>query len=239
MRGVWGWATLLIGAALIAIVVIVTSFPPPRDQDEAAPAGAQTASGVAAIAALPDDAAAAAAAPVASVREPAIGAGEAIPGFPAPGPFAPRGPAVGVGAPIPGRDLPTPIEPEVGLRAELAAYVDNIRSQLPRLEGNISLDGVSLVGNQLHFITTIQIDLADYVYAYDPEFLGPQLLGWSCDGSMCFAFTDKYARDPCRSDVADLIARGAVAVYVYRDAQGRFMGQMAVTDGDCERLADR
>jgi hypothetical protein len=240
MRRVWVWSAILIGGALIAIAVIVTNFPASTGGNEMVPvADAQAQNDVPAAAPRPEvnapaNNAAAAAPPLLAVPDgipPPI-----VP--PASVPAASAGRlAVGIGAPIPGGTLPEPFVPSAELQGAIAAYVDALTAALPRIDGNVALDSVSVVGNQLHFVNTIQIDLADYVYAYDPAFLGPRLLGWSCDGSMCFEFDDDYAREPCRSDVADLIARGAVAIYVYRDTRGRFMGQMAVTDAECDRLA--
>ncbi len=238
MRRLWVWSAILIGGALAAIVVIVANFPASTGSGETTPvAGAQTPNNIQAAVPRPEvrpnDAAAAA--------PPPMGVPGGIPLPIVPPASVPAGgaghPAVGIGAPIPGGTLPEPIEPSPELRAAISAYVEALTDGLPKIDGNVSIDGVSVVGNQLHFVNTIRIDLADYVYAYDPEFLGPRLLGWSCDGSMCFEFADDYAREPCRSDIAELIARGAVAIFVYRDTRGRFMGQMAVTDAECERLA--
>jgi hypothetical protein len=227
----------LIGGALIAIAVIIANFP--TGGGEATPV---------ADAQAPIDAPVAAQRPEADIRaNPAAAAAPppiAVPGGilpPAASPAAVAGGgahlAIGVGAPIPGGALPEPVEPSPELQAAIAAYVDALAAELPRTHGKVSVDTVAVVGNQLHFVNTIQIDLADYQYAYDPAFLGPRLLGWSCDGSMCFEFADDYAREPCRSDIAQLIEGGAVAIYVYRDLRGRFMGQMAVTGTECARLA--
>jgi hypothetical protein len=238
MRRVWVWSAILFGGALVAIAVIVANFPATTDDVDVTPV---------ADAEAPNDAPAAAPRPEPDIRANEAAAAApppiAVPGGvlpPAVAPAAAPGAgdlAIGVGAPIPGGTLPEPFEPSAELRVAIEDYVEALTAELPKLVGKVSIDSVSVVGNQLHLINTIQIDLADYQFAYDPAFLGPRLLGWSCDGSMCFEFTDDYAREPCRSDLGGLIAQGAVAIYVYRDTRGRFMGQMAVTGAECDRLA--
>jgi len=238
MRKVWIWASLFAAAALVAIAAIIVTFPRPTGPErrigvDGATDIADAAQQESAITERPDGGPAGSGAEASNAGVPDA---PALP--PQPEPTAIAGdPGDGIAGPVPGGTLPAPIEPSAGLQADMIAFVIGLESELPRVGENISLDSVAVVGNQLHFVNTVQIDLADYRFAYDPAPLGPQLLGWSCDGSMCFEFTDLFARGPCSGEAAELIAEGAVAIYVYRDIRGRFMGQMAVTAADCELLA--
>lgn len=135
-------------------------------------------------------------------------------------------------------DIPVAIpvlpEPEAGLQADVLAFAADRQAGLPIVDGLATLVVVDVVGAVITYHYRVDINLRDYTLPTNQEPVIDLLDGWRCDGSVCFEFHhEAFALDRCQSDVFPLIARGAVAVYEYRDINGLPMATRAVSAADC------
>ena len=122
--------------------------------------------------------------------------------------------------------------PDENLRAELAAYADHRRVDLPLHEGGATLETVEIDGRMIVFNYRVDIDLRLRTLPADPAPILPGLQGWLCY-SVCFEFNDEFVEEACRSDVFPLLEHGAVAVYKYRDMNRLPIATMPVSVLDC------
>lgn len=221
---IWVWIGVLIGvpvAALLALTILAPQADaPPGSRDVATASG-----GAAARSDIPQPADA----PVPATP----GANEGQPALPdlaeAPRILTPE-PPIDIAAPVPD-DSDIQIEP--GFQTALNAFADEQRALLPIEDSLTTLQAIDVTGRQIWFNYQINLDRDVYPFPIYQEPLLPALDAWACDGSVCFEFTEDFALEPCRSAVAPLIMRGAVAVYNYRDLTGQMLGRVFVTSEDC------
>ncbi|MGD9739820.1 MAG: hypothetical protein AB7O56_10960 [Bauldia sp.] len=126
----------------------------------------------------------------------------------------------------------TPLD-DAGFQAELVAYAAGQQDRLPETDDIATLESVETIGRQVIFTYTIAISLRDYTLPLDPTPLLPDITGWLCDGSVCFEFHDTFIRARCDSDLGPLIDRGAIAVFIYRDAEGLPIGTLPIDAAAC------
>jgi hypothetical protein len=174
-------------------------------------------------------------APAAAENQPAAApaAEVAAPALPPVPPGATAGPdgVVRMEIPVVLPDLP---EPEAGFQAELLAFAAGKQLALPAVDGLATLELIDVAGRVITYHYRVDINLRDYTLPTYQEPVIDLLDGWRCDGSVCFEFHhEAFSLDRCQSDIFPLIARGAVAVYEYRDINGLPMATRAVSAADC------
>ena len=210
---VWVLSTLMLGIVAVAVGVLLFARPedPPENSVDVANTDPAPAAIVAAEAA-PD---------VLPTPQPAGASAPAVDGM------------VRIEVPF---EMPFEIAaappPDEALRAELAAYADHRRVDLPLHEGGATLETVEIDGRMIVFNYRVDIDLRLRTLPADPTPLLPGLQGWLCY-SVCFEFEDEFVEEACRSDVFPLLEHGAVAVYKYRDMNLLPIGTLPVSVQDC------
>ncbi len=145
-------------------------------------------------------------------------------------------PAANAGVPAAGGE-PSIVDP--ALVNDVASLAAARQLDLPAVDARAAAIPVTLVavaadGVALSIEFSVAIDAANFEATAPRQAVVPGLDVLECDEYACFEFTAEFAAAACAdTELAELLVRGAIATFTYRDINLTEIGRIPVSGEDC------